>query len=63
MKAGKSVNSAETDAPEGGKGMGIVSVCLLVTRATSDVRNVANKKALISHHAIIVTHQVYKLFL
>ena len=26
--------------------MGIVSVCLLVTRATSDVREVANKKTL-----------------
>lgn len=45
-KAGESVNSAATDIPYGGNGIGINFVCLLVAMETTDVRLVANSKTL-----------------
>lgn len=46
IKAGKSVNLAETDAPKGGNGIGINSVCFPVAMTTTDTRVVAISKTL-----------------
>lgn len=46
MKAGEWLNLAETGARKGGKGIWVISVCLLVTITTTETSPEANNKNL-----------------